>query len=119
MAKIRINYHSNTIEISEAFAKKASVISSEAHSELNDVKKNYPTYRIIVVKKATRKTQIKGITKEFLRNYIEKQNDTVFLKEFDELVKNKTSFFEIKARFVNQYPQFKNYKTKADWILAA
>ena len=54
-----------------------------------------------------------------MRKYIEKHNENDFLNEFDALIENKASYFELKAAVMKRYPQCKTYKTKADWILAA
>ena len=120
MAKIKLNYNSQAIEISEAFAKKASIIGSAAYNELIEVRENNPTYKVKVLKdKNSKKSTAKGITIELMRKYVEKHNSDNFLQEFDSLVEEKTSYFEIKAKVMNHYPQCKSYKTKADWILAA
>ena len=120
MSKIKLNYISQSIEISEAFAKKASIINSTAYNELAAVRENHPTYKVKVLKDRTSKKYLaKGITIGLMRKYVEKHNSDNFLNEFDSLVEEKTSYFEIKAKVLNHYPQCKNYKTKADWILAA
>ena len=118
MKNISINFKNNSIELTNAFAKKASIIGSEAYRELKDVKSEYPNYKIVVLNPRSNKSQIKGITLELMRKYAERKNDG-FINELNSLVENKTSFFEIKQEFIKKYPQFKNYKTKAEWILAA
>ena len=120
MAKLHLNYNLQAIEISEAFAKKASVYGSAAYDELHKVQEAHPTYRVCVQKNKSKKSSIvKGITVDVMRKYVEKHNEDNFLEEFDSLVEEKTSYFEIKAKVMNHYPQCKSYKTKADWILAA
>ena len=119
MAKFHINYNSKTIEVSESFANKASVYNSNAYTELVEVQKAHPNYSVSIVKTKTKKSSVKGITVEFMRNYIETHDDTNFLEEFNKLKNGGESFFKLKARFIQHYPVFKNCKTKADWILAA
>lgn len=120
MAKLHLNYNLQAIEISEAFAKKASVYGSAAYDELHKVQESHPTYRVSVQKSKNKKSSIvKGITVDVMRKYIEKHNENDFLNEFDALIENKASYFEIKAAVMKRYPQCKTYKTKADWILAA
>ena len=120
MKKMNVNYVAKTIELSENFAKKAGIVGSPSYNELVDVQKAYPTYTVKVQKNKSKKPTIaKGITVELMRKYVEKHNSDNFLNEFDSLVEEKTSYFEIKAKVLNHYPQCKNYKTKADWILAA
>ena len=120
MKKMNVNYVAGTIELSEAFAKKAGIINSEAYNELKAVKEAYPTYKVSVQKNKSKKpSSTKGITLDVMRKYIEKHNADNFLEEFNSLVENIAPYFEIKAKFMNRYPQCKSYKTKADWILAA
>lgn len=119
MAKFNLNYHNKTIEISESFANKARVYNSSAYKELIEVQKAHQNYSVSIVKTKTKKSSVKGITVEFMRNYIETHDDTNFLEEFNKLKNGGESFFSLKAKFVEHYPAFKNCKTKADWILAA
>ncbi len=120
MAKLHLNYNSQAIEISEAFAKKASVYGSAAYNELHKVQEAHPTYRVCVQKNKNKKSSIvKGITVDIMRKYIEKHNEDNFLEYFDNLVENKNSYFEIKAEVMKHYPQCKSFKSKAEWILAA
>ena len=120
MKKLFINNATQTIELSESFAKKAGNFNSPEYSDLKEVKTTHPTYKVKVFKAAhARKSTAKGITIDVMRKYVVKHNSDNFLEEFDSLVEEKTSYFEIKAKVMNHYPQCKSYKTKADWILAA
>lgn len=121
MAKINFNYNNKTIEVSESFANKARVYNSKAYNELLEVQKSHPNYSIKIVKSSTKnkRTIIKGINIEFMRNYIERHNEDNYLEKFDNLINDGLSFLELRAKFVEHYPIFKNCKTKADWILAA
>lgn len=119
MSKFSLNYYNKTIEVSESFANKARVYNSSAYKELMEVQKAHPNYSVSIVKTKTKKSSVKGITVEFMRNYIESHNDTNFLEEFNKLKKGGESFFKLKAKFVEHYPIFKACKTKADWILVA
>lgn len=115
-----VNLNTQKIEITREFAKKAGIVNSEEYKLLNETRAAYPTYQISFRKVSQRKnSSIKGITVEFMRNYIEKHNDTEFLEEFNKLKNSGESFFKLKAKFVEHYPIFKACKTKADWILAA
>ena len=118
MATFNINYTNKTIEVSESFASKARVYNSNAYNELMKVQNAHPNYSVSIVKTKTKKTSVKGITVEFMRNYIKNHDDTNFLEEFNKLKNGGESFFKLKARFVEHYPIFKSCKTKADWILA-
>lgn len=119
MKKIFIDVKAQTIELSESFAKKAGCFSSPEYNQLKEATVTYPSYKIQVVKTNKKSSIVKGITLDVMRKYVEKHNEDNFLEYFDNLVKEKASYFEIKAKVTNHYPQCKNYKTKADWILAA
>ena len=120
MKKMNVNYVAKTIELSEAFAKKAGIVGSPSYNELVEVQKAYPAYTVKVQKSKSKKpTPPKGITLELMRKYIEKHNEDNFLEQFDSLVENKASYFEIKDKVLKHYPECKTYKNRAEWILAA
>lgn len=119
MSKIKFNYSNRTIEVSEAFAKKASVYNSAAYNELKEIQQTYPNYTLKIVKSSSKakSSLIKGINVEFMRKYIEKHNEDNYLEKFEEFVNKGLTFLAIKNNFIEKYPVFKNCKTKADWIL--
>ena len=120
MAKIKMNYNSKAIEISEAFAKNASVYGSKAYKELKEIQQNNPGYSVTVIReqKTKAKNLVKGLTIEIMRKYVEKHNEDNFLEKFDELVENKTSYFSIKVAVLKHYPKCKEYTNTAEWIMA-
>ena len=119
MKKFFIDVKAQTIELSESFAKKAGCFNSPEYNQLKEATVTYPSYKIQVVKINKKSSIVKGITVDVMRKYIEKHNENDFLNEFDALIENKASYFELKAAVMKRYPQCKTYKTKADWILAA
>ena len=119
MKKLNLNYVNETIEISDAFAKKASTYNSDAYNELNEIKKAFPNYKITVVKSTAKKSKVKGIGVDFMYNYAmnhEKENST---SEFTTLKETNASYLAVKSTFFKFYPEFKNFKSKMEWILAA
>ena len=121
MTKFNLNFEAKTIELTESFAKKARVYKSSAYDELMKVQNDHPSFKIVVLKSVPKKnTTVKGIDYVYMRKYIENHDESKeLLKEFDKLKNAKTPFFEVKAWFLEHYPELKNCKTKADWILAA
>ncbi len=120
MKKLFINNVTQTIELSESFAKKAGNFNSPEYNDLKEVKTTHPTYKVKVFKAThTKKSTAKGITIEIMRKYVEAHNSDNFLDFFNSLIEEKTSYFEIKSKVIEHYPQCKNFKSKADWILAA
>jgi hypothetical protein len=117
MKKINVNYVSKKIELSESFAKKAGTVGSTEYQILVSVQKEYPKYNVEVIKS---KKTIKGIDYNFMRDYITNHDESSkLLSNLDKLVAKGVSYLEIKAWFMEQYPAFKNYKTRTEWILAA
>ena len=114
----KVNFLSNSIEVTTSFAKKASIYGSTEYLMLTEAQKAHPTYTLEIQK--PKKTAIKGIDYDFMRKYISTHDEHAeLLTAFEKLVKGNLSYPEIKAWFIEQYPVFKDCKTKADWILAA
>lgn len=114
----KVNFLSNSIEVSTSFAKKASIYGSTEYLMLTEAQKAHPEYKLTILK--PKKTVIKGIDYDFMRKYISTHDEHAeLLTAFEKLVKGNLSYPEVKAWFIEQYPVFKDCKTKADWILAA
>ena len=114
----KVNFLSNSIEVTTSFAKKASIYGSTEYLMLTEAQKAHPEYKLTILK--PKKTVIKGIDYDFMRKYISTHDEHAeLLTAFEKLVKSNLSYPEVKAWFIEQYPVFKDCKTKADWILAA
>ena len=88
MKKLYVNLATQTIELSESFAKKAGSFGSAEYNDLREVKATHPTYKVKVLKaNKSNQSHAKGITIELMRKYVEKHNSGNFLEEFDSLVK--------------------------------
>lgn len=115
---LKVNFSTKTIEVSPSFVKKAGIYGSTEYLMLIDVKMAYPEYKIEAQK--PKKSAIKGIDYDFMRNYIMAHDDAEKRMDFfEKLQLNGLTYSEIKAWFIEQYPIFKDCKTRADWILAA
>ena len=119
MKKLNLNYVNETIEISDAFAKKASTYNSDAYKELNKIKNTFPNYKIIVVKSTAKKSKVKGIGVDFMYNYAMNHERENSASEFATLKNVNASYLAVKSTFFKFYPEFKNFKSKMDWLLAA
>lgn len=119
---VKVNFKNSELIITNAFAKKASIYESEAYNELMHMQELHPSFKISVQASTKKKgTSVKSlINYANLRKYVESHDESKeLLKEFDKLKNEKTPFFEVKKWFFEHYPNMKNCKTKADWILAA
>ena len=119
MKKHNLNHFNATIELSESFAKKASTYNSEAYKEFEKIKTAFPDYKVVVVKSTAKKSKVKGITIEFMYNYAMNHEVENSANEFAKLKEENASYFAVKSTFFKFYPEFKNFKSKMQWILAA
>ena len=119
MKLINLKHSNATIELSENFAKKASTYNSDAYIEFVKIKTAFPDYKVVVIKSTAKKSKVKGITINFMYNYAtnhEVENSAI---EFAKLKDENASYFAVKSTFFKFYPEFKNFKSKMEWILAA
>lgn len=121
MKKMNVNYLEETIEISEAFAKKAGTYGSKEFSELKEAKDTHPSYKVKVVKanKSKKSTVVKGITRNFMYDYAKKHESEESMVEFELLKDRAATFLEVREAFFKYYPKFKELKSDFEWQLAA
>ena len=118
---MKINFANGTIELSKVEAKKAGVIGSELYKELNVVRKQYPTFAVVVIERKTSAPSVfKGMGCEFMENYVKTHDeDGTKMAQFVKLRNDKRPYGAIRKWFFEQYPQFKNFTTRTEWVLAA
>lgn len=127
---VTINANNRTIEITKQFEKAASRFGSDEYKALKEAKLDNPTYRVVIKKKASG-DRMKGLTMEYIKNYIEKHPvDVVFtyINEYEEevaeemtaanalknMIEDKENFLTIKNWFLGIYPELKTtYSKKA------
>ena len=117
---LSINFKEHKIIITSAFAKKASRFNSEEYNELMEVQEKHPSFEVTVKDQTKRKnSSVKGITREFMYDYAEKHEKEDSAKAFAKLKNDNATFASVKSTFLKHYPEFKDYKTRTQWILAA
>ena len=121
MKQIAINYERKTIEITNAFSKKAKVYNSEEYKELVDACQKFPTYVLTIVenKRSNRnnKESYKGLTFDFMENYIKthsenKEEDLKALRQMtgkvnDGELENKKCYPDIKKWFLAKFDELR------------
>ena len=128
--ELTINFSAKSIELAESFEKKASIYGSTEYIMLQNARKDFPTYRIEVIKKTKKaKDCHKGLTAKFMYKYIEKHDNeknevmTLFkgyFKTFDEkkekfVLCSDVDFFKVQKWFLEQYTEIDNaIKTRKD-----
>jgi len=129
MKNIKINFAKNTIEISAAFEKKASIYGSDAYRELMNAKHDFPEFTVEVVKPAKAKGSRIRLTYDFMERHISKKSgkDSDQMKTFNILrgkvenedgIAERASIGEIKLWFLNEYPEIENARKEIDKIIA-
>lgn len=119
------NLMKKTIEMTKAEAKAAGKIGSEKFNELREYMNIYPTFTIDIKAPAKRKVEFRGLTYEYMKNYIKKNDDEdgKIMAEFNDLIaldkKNKVEgaehleaagYLDVKKWFLAKFPEIKQYK---------
>ena len=81
---LTINATANTIEMTKEFAKKAKYYGTEEYTQLQKARKDYPTYSV-VTRKSVSKESYKGLTINYMYNYIKKHPETVVMEDNTEM----------------------------------
>lgn len=132
------NLLKKTIEMSKAEAKAAGKIGSDKFNELREYMEIYPTFTIDIKAPAKRKVEFRGLTYDYMKNYILKHDNEKgeIMAEFRELIaqdkKDKiegaehleaAGYLDVKKWFLAKFPEIKEYKEqhaeKVQKILAA
>ena len=118
--ELTINFSAKSIELAESFEKKASIYGSTEYIMLQNARKDFPNYRIEVIKKTKKaKDCHKGLTAKFMYKYIknhdnEKREVMNLFKEyfetFDEekekfVFYHDVDFFKVQKWFLSQYTE--------------
>jgi hypothetical protein len=126
-----INYEKHTIEMTKAFAKRASKYGTDEYKALQEVRRDNPTYRIVTIPHKAGKSDFKGLDYPFMKQYTEAHDDENkskmaelldFLAESEGAKANKLaakSYPEIKKWFLNTFPEIKEYAANRNSILKA
>ena len=75
MKTIIINNTARTIEINKTFTKAASKFGSPEYQQLQEARRDYPNYRVITVTQKTAKPEFKGLTYDYMEDYIKQHDD--------------------------------------------
>lgn len=130
VSAIRVDRKSRTIEVTKSFDKAASRFGSEEYKALQQVRKDYPDFTIVVKTVRTKADHFKGLTYDFMEKYITSHDDAdKRLAEFNDL-RGKSeeallfgaealSYGEIKAWFFKNYPEIEAFQRRRELALAA
>ena len=128
-----INFRSNSIEMTKKFAKAAARFGSDEYKQLQEARKDYPTFKVATVtrKATTQKETFKGLTYSYMESYIkahDDENQSIMAEyemlrgrsqEAQEALAVGCSYIEIKAWFLNKFPAIAEFHKKREALLAA
>jgi hypothetical protein len=129
MSNITINTKRNEIVITKKFETAAKRFGSPEYKELKEVRADFPTYKV-VTRKATKVNEHKGLTYDFMKQYIEANDKDGFIKaEFEKITATSKEAKELNAKakpylkvrdwFLNVYPVFAEFEKNREAILEA
>ena len=117
------NVMTKKIEMTKTEAAKAGKIDTEKYEELCTLMNRFPTFEIEIVKTSTKSVDhLKGLTYEFMENYIKAHKEEL-LTEFYELCGKdengkkinfgvKLSYGEVRMWFLEQFPEIENFEAR-------
>ena len=90
---MKINFKNHTIEMTKSEAKAASKYGSDSYKELMNIKKDFPTFEVVVTAKPKAKKNsaaLKGLNYEFMEKYIaeNEEDDNAILCFTHEMAKD-------------------------------
>lgn len=128
---IRINRNTRTVEVTKSFDKAASRFGTREYEAMQQVRKDYPDYAIVVKSIRSKVDHYKGLTYDFMEKYIVAHDDADGRKlaEFNDLRATSEeaqafgaeafSYGEIKAWFFKNYPEIEAFQKRRESALAA
>ena len=128
-----INFRSNSIEMTKKFAKAAARFGSDEYKQLQEARKDYPTFKIVTVSRNTtgKRETYKGLTYEYMEMYIQKHDDEqksimaeyLMLRgktdEAKEALAESCTYLEMRAWFLTKFPTIANFHEARGKLLAS
>ena len=118
---LKIKHNEKVIVMDRTFAKFAENTRSDEYAHLQQVRRDYPDYTVSIrtIKHNSEKETYKGLTYEFMEDYILRheieENALAVIKEFNELRtiskchKQGLRYPTIKKWFLEKYPEIVNF----------
>ena len=120
---LTVNHFNRTIVMDRTFAKYAANTRTEEYAHLQQVRQDYPTYEVVQrhIKTNENKITYKGLTYEYMEDYILTHGDTntvlANMREYNEkkLISECHSkafrYPVIKSWFLNKFPEIVSFAT--------
>ena len=123
MTSISINPKNRTIELSNTFASTAFIFGTEEYKQLQEARRDYPSYRVVTVKqKGSGKTEFAKLSFSFMDEYVKNHANSDDLKAQylslrglnEKWEKDENGLAEdlqtIKDWFLNTFPEFEKFR---------
>ena len=128
-----INEKKMTIEMTAKFAKAAAKFGSEEYKQLQEVRRDYPDYKVATVsrKTSTKKECFKGLSYSYMESYIKAHDNEEksimaeyemlrgLSQEAQEALAEPCSYTEMKDWFLKKFPAIAEFHKKREALLAA
>jgi len=127
-----INNKKMAIEMTKKFAAAARKFGTQEYKDLQEVRKDYPSYKVVIVTRKTtmKKDNFKGLTYEYMEKYISAHDDDgKIMAEYQDLrglserakeaLSKSFSYREMRAWFLNTYPEIIKFHEDREKLLAA
>lgn len=111
------NMNKKVIEMSKSEAKKAGIVGTDEFNELRELRAAFPNYRVEIKKTKSRDT-MKGLTINYMKQYIEDHDADGSVKEqFALLREQMTPYGQMKVWFLEMFPEVTEKADKAAEII--
>ena len=130
---MKINQKNQTIEMSKKFAKAAAVFGSKEYRQLQEVRQDYPNFRVVTIsrKAVAKKETVKGLSYEYMERYIQKYDDDkksimaeyLMLRgktaEAEEALAESCTYLEMREWFLKKFPAIAQFHEARAKLLTA
>ena len=123
MSTIRINEKNRTIELmSKQFATAASKYGTPEYMDLQAARRDYPNYKVVVKSTSRTNSGFKGLTYDYMENYIKshgtEEEQTENFKAYNnkrldvKCLASAKAYKEVKKWFLKKYPEVAEFGEK-------
>ena len=117
------NLMEKKIEMTKAEAAKAGKMGTDKYNELAALMERFPNFEIAIVKTNTKSVDhLKGLTYEYMENYIKAHNEELLVEFYEFCGKDekgkklqfgvKFSYGEVRMWFLEQFPEIENFDAR-------
>ena len=115
---IIISAKNHTIEMNKTFAKAASLFGSDEYKQLQEARRDYPSYRVVTVKQkgAAVKADFANLSFDFMDKYIASHDEKGDLMPVYRTLRGldengvAVDYQTIKNWFLNTFPEFEQFR---------